>query len=1010
MKKARVAALLLTLPFVLSALASCNTGGGEGNSSLPAASGTGSSVEITGADTSGIPEIPTDGRNDPVQEVPSVEGSTRIPAEELLTLIREGRLEKDGDYTVSDGVYLVFDGNDRSKTYDLNGATIRVGARSGEAGVQLNKVRAMTLKNGRIVTYGGVAVSLTGSVNCTLSDLHISGNGEGGLSVAGRANTVDHCTVIPLQGGTLTEGIVSLGENIAVTNCNLQELTKGIVDRSENGTVIENNLLTDCATGISAECPDSVIWYNTVTGGTCGISAQFERAELSAGMGKGYNILAAQNIVTGAECSLRFAGVSNSVVLLNRLENATVTGCINAYVNENQVSGTLTLNACNYIIANDNVYATLVQSENTNVNGDTLTDLSCRLTSGANEELLPHINADQFVGMTRKQTVRATDGADLSEYLKAQIKTDRILIIPPGAYDASPISISNVRNCTVYAYGVLNEASYIKSESAFTFHHCEQVTVKGLFIGVAIYSHTQGTVVAASSVSKSFSFIADPGYQADYSNGYNFGNAAGYYFKNGNLYPECDFTYATKSYDADSGKNTVKGATLNFANLDVGDRVAFRSGFGGGGIHCDGCSEMLFEDLTIYNCSGFALSDTNSDVAPTLHRYAVTAGPAPVLDESKDYSAFADLLWKDSYGRLRSAEPMNTSCDATHCTNARVGIQLISCLLERMNDDGGNINAYYGLASGFDAATNTLTYTTCDVNSYQLLPSDFRIGDTVMLYTMSGRLVGRTTVKTATKDLGSKQYAIGLESGITLPTNEQVVVQNLSASGGGFLIDNVMVRDAGANGFRLKSSGGTVKNCTFERVSKSGVVCNLEYWLWPEVGYTLDLKIQNNVFHQTGNTSRGADPASDSTWCSPISVRFSVAYQESNWNNNYSPNPEVCLHENIEISGNVITERFCPYAIGISGVQKLYIFDNVIGARYGQTDASDTQAPIALFGGRDIVIARNQIPSGAAALVDFRGGDGSYTNVSFAETALPGAYAHKKSGYGDVIGTLDKDF
>lgn len=1009
MKKARVVAFLLALLFVLSTLASCNTGGGEGTSSLPAASGTGSNVEITGADTSGIPEIPTSGRNDPVQDVPSVEGSTQIAAADLLALIREGKLTKNGDYTVSDGAYLVFDSSDRSKTYDLNGAIIRIGTRSGEAGIQLNKARALTLKNGKVAVHGGAAISLTGSVNCTLTAIHVTGNGEAGFLVAGRANTVDGCTVSPLSGGALAEGIVALGEDITVTNCNLQAVTKGIVDRSENGALIENNLLTNCATGISAECPDSVIWYNTVTGGTCGILAQFDKAELSAGMGDGYNILAAQNVVTGAACSLRFAGTANSVVLLNRLETAVVENGVNVYVNENQVSGTLTLTGCNYIIVTGNTYQTLTQSNNENVNGDTLTDLNRRLATGANEELLPHINTEQFVGMERKAAVRAEDGENLSDYLKKQIRSNQVLIIPPGAYGASCITVSNISDCTVYAYGVLNEIGYSKSESAFHFVNCTDLTVKGLFISAMIYAHTQGTVVSMSSVSKRFQFIADPGYQADYSNGSNFGNAAGYYYKNGNLYGECDFRYETKSYDSETGKNTINGATLNFANLAVGDRVAFRSGYGGGGIHCEGCSEMLFEDLTIFTCSGFALSDTNSDIAPTLHRYAVAAGPAPVLDASKDYSAFADLLWTDSYGRLRSAEPINTSCDATHCTNARVGLQMISCLLERMHDDGSNINAYYGLASGFNASTNTLTYTTCDVNTYKLLPADFRVGDTVMLYTMSGKLVGKVKVKTATEDLGGKQYAIGLESGITLPTNEQVVVQNLSASGGGFTVDNVMIRDASANGLRLKASSGTVKNCTFERVSKGGIVCNLEYWLWPEVGYTMDLKIQNNVFHQTGNTSRGADAASDTTWCSPISVRFSVAYQASNWSNNFSPNAEVCLHENIEISGNVITERFCPYAIGISGVKQLYIFDNVIGARYGQTDASDTQAPIVLFGGRDIVIARNQIPAAATAPVDYQGGNGSYVNVSFDVAALPGAYAHKESGYGDVIGTLDAE-
>ncbi|MGM9682809.1 MAG: right-handed parallel beta-helix repeat-containing protein, partial [Eubacteriales bacterium] len=918
---------------------------------------------------------------------------------------RSGKVPEGGDYTVTDGEYLIFDSSDNSKTYDLNNAVIRIGVRSGESGIVLNKVKEMTLKNARIAVYGGAAVELTSSRYCTLTGIHISGNGESGFLLGGRANTVDACTVRPDDGGNLREGIVATGTDICVTNCNLKKLGTGIADRSENGALIENNLVTDCENGISTECPDTVIWYNTVSGGNCGIRAHFEKSEISAAMSEGYNILAAMNIVRGAETSLEFHCVSNGVVLLNKLENATVYGCTNAYVNENQISGELSLSENNYLIANGNTYASLSQADNANVNGDDLTDLNARAEVGVNEELLPHINAEQFVGMDRKQEVRCKGENRLNEYLLEQMKSGKTVIVPPGAYNTMPTSFSDIQDCTVYAYGVLSETGLSKDATAYQFTNCTSVTVKGLFIGLSIYAHTQGTVTKISKSSKSICFVADPGYRSDFSDTLYYGESApGYYFKPGNVYPEIDFRYSSKTYDSSTNVNTLTGTSIDMDNIEVGDRVAFRTHFGAGGVGMKGCSEMVFEDVTVHSCSGFAEYDADSDVAPLLHRFAVVAGPAPVLNSNGNYEGFEDLLWTDSYGRLRSAEPLNTSCDATHSSSARVGIRLVSCLLERLNDDGGNINAYYGLASSFDSATNTLTYTTCNVNGYKLLPGAFREGDEIMLYSMSGKLVAKTTVASATSDLGNKQYKVRLSQNITLPENEQVVVQNLSASGRGFVIDNVMVRNSGANAFRLKASGGEIKNCTFYRLSKAGVVCNLEYWLWPEVGYTMDLKVCNNVISQVGNAMRNATPDGDNTWCAPISVRFSVAYKDSNWNNNFTSDPDYCLHENITISGNVITERFCPYAIGISGVKNISITDNVIGPRYGMTDSEDTLPPIALFGGNGIVIADNRIPGGASSPVDYKGGEGSYANLSFEKPAQVDAYIYEKSGYGEVIG------
>ena len=971
----RISSLILAFLMSIVVLVSCNQEGG-----------TPGSPTITGADTSKIPEIPDDPdvtgevEKGPVPDVPLGEKTVLISSAELLDKIRSGSLKETDDYAVTDGESLIFESSkDKNKIYDLGNAVIRIGVRSGEIGFDLKSARNVTLQNARISVYGGIAVGISGARDCTLTGLSITGSGEAAISAGGRNTRVDKCTVRPDGNGAIDTAIVAVGEDIAVTNCNIEGVKQGIVDRSENGVVVENNLLIDCKVGATTEVPNSVIWYNTIRGGEIGVAACFEKSELSACMSQGYNIIAAMNIIENATISVCFENVSNGVVLLNDIDCAKVTGGTNMYVNENIVSGTLTLGNNNYLLANKNTYGKLEANGNTNVNGDNLTDIEARSTVGVNEDILPHINKEQFAGMVRKQKVRSVSASDqISEFIPKELQMQDFVIIPPGAYSNPVFTMTDVKDVKIYAYGVLSELGFSQWESMYNFSDCERVELKGMFLSTAMYTHTQGTVTSSQG-KLSVSFVADPGYRQNFADGNYFGaTAPGFYFKGDNMYPETDFSYqaGSKSYSMVTNTNTIKNISND--GIKVGDRVAFRTGFGGGAVYMSHCSEMLIEDVTTFSCSGFAEYDTDNDIAPTLHRFAVVAGPAPILDNSKSYEGFEDILWTDSYGRLRSAEPMNTSCDATHSSNERVGLQVISCLFERMNDDAGNIGASYGLASSYIAATKTLTYTKGNVNGYEPLPGTFREGDDILIFTWSGKLLYSGKVKTATADIGNDKYTVQLSTDITLPTDgEKVVVQNASASGRGFLIDNVLVRDAGCNGFRIKARGGMVKNTTFDRVSKGGINCIAEYQLWPECGFVTDIKILNNVFNQTGNTSKGTKPETDSTWCAPICIRFSL----NDVNSDYTTDADYLLHTNIEISGNVFSNRFCPWAISAGCVNGLKITDNTFGAREGYTDATDTQSPILLFGGNDILIDSNIYAQGITDPVGYRR-PGSTSNVS----------------------------
>lgn len=945
-RRYKILGLLLAALMLLTAVSCADRGDEPGNASTEAPSATPDTTDA-GADES---------KTEPIPEVPDTGDAMKITANELLTLIREGNIAENGDYALTGTEYLTFDSTDNRKTYDLKGATIRIATRDGDTAVTLKSVRNLTLTNCNLAVTGDTAIRTSGSRECLLSGIHVSGSGKVGFAAEGKVNTLDGCTV----SGAYATAVLASGESIGVTNCTLQGAAVGIRDASGNGCVAENNVLRDCTVGIETAVPNTVIWYNTVTGGECGVRAVFEKSEISAGLSDGYNILAAKNRISGAATSILFENVSNGVILHNEAETVTATGCTYLYANENSLTN-LTLKNNDYLIANGNTAAQLTASGNTNQNGDNVTDLSVRPSAGANEALQPHINSDQFVGMKRKATVRSLgDGQSLDKWLKAQIENGKTVIVPPGAYIGSVLELENIQNATVYAYGVLDEVTSFGN--CTVFNACENITLKGIFFTFASYPFFQGTVL--NSNNGTFEILLDPGYRDDLSAAW-----AGNYFRPNEKTGICDFpSIGGVTYNSDTGTYTVRGAmhAEKPGMVEVGYRVGFRGYATGNAMSMSGCSGFLIEDVTVFTSGGFAASDYGSDVAPVYHRYAVTYGPAPVLESGKDYSRYnqySEIVTTDAYGRLRSAEPIYTTCDATHSTDSRTGMQAISCLLEGMNDDGGNINAHYGLASDFDAASKTLTYTTCDVRGYHLLPGEFRVGDEIMLFDWNGKLVAQTTVTEATASVGNDQYTVRLKDSISLPSDIRVVVQNLSVSGKGFLWDNVTVRTSQANGLRVKAPGGKVVNCFFDNVRACGVSVVPEWSEWPEVGFAQDLEILNCIFDGNSRTAAMWEHWNQNAMGASIQIGGGTSTGDADY----------CLHRNIRISGNVFRNRFSRYQIVITAVKDLSLTDNRFEAPQASASLSENGAPILILGGNGVTISGNSFSSEVIYPVENRG-------------------------------------
>ena len=421
------------------ATVSCRTGEDAGAATGTAETGT------VGADTSKIPEIPTVPDTDVTGEIPDVpvgDKTVAVSSADLMKLIENGTIAENGDYAVTDGAGLAFTRSHNGREYDLRGALIRIGVRDGAAGIDIRS-KTLTLKNARIAVWGDVGVSVgSENANATLTGLHIGGSCSTGFVLGGNGSTLDGCTVKPSTGGTVAVAVRVSGSDCMVTNCSFEGVGVGISDESKTGAAVDNNLLTDCEVGIRVRTANAMLLRNTVKGGTLGIAAEDDGGELSACMGAVYNLLVAKNQAEGTECAILLSGVSNCTVILNRADDLTVRDCVNVYAVRNTISGTLTLERNNCLLADSNDRAVLTDAGNENVNGGDLTDLSERAEVGVNEALLPHINREQFAGMTGRAAFRSRYGnLSLSAYLTAAVSAGETdIVAPPGAFLDSAVT------------------------------------------------------------------------------------------------------------------------------------------------------------------------------------------------------------------------------------------------------------------------------------------------------------------------------------------------------------------------------------------------------------------------------------------------------------------------------------------------------------------------------------------------------------------------------------------
>ena len=845
------------------------------------------------------------------------------------------------------------------KTFDGKGSVLLF-----PTSLLITAAERLTLRN--MVIVGDVAIS--DSTRVTFENVEIVGN-----------VTVDSKTSDVLFSSCRLTGATPLtlaGSRHGIVGSYIGFTAGGLVDKAED-TVVKNCRFVGSGTAITAKGVGSSYTYCSLTVGEADTGVCFEGTQ---------NAVAGMNVIRGTQRSVLLSGVRNVSVVKNSMVSVTAENCHAIYVCDNEMGGRLEAKNNDYILADGNAYPAdeknhiAVQENNTHPSGDTLLDVDERLEVGVNEALLPQVDKELFVGMPRKETMRAADGQELDiyRYLVQTATENEVVILTPGCYSSGNAAAEfgpAHSHTTVYGYGVYVEAPETRSTTNYPYRHlrgveAEDLTFKGLTFGCEQQSCGQVYVLKKLAGNK-LQVVTGAGMFnefADSTKGY-FDTVSIGIQRAGTFHAIGDFSIVANSITKNKdGTMTLTVGKDVYDLIEKGDIMTCRLVSAGGTCSFEYCKDISFKDITVYgNAGGMAFYEGRSGSGTQYYRVYDTTKNGPIIDE-ETYLRYTE--YEDTYGvdleisidaqnRYRGSLPHISSIDATNVASCTQGAQVTSCLFENMCDDGSNQNAGHArLSEVIDNGdgTTTLIYKgnlsayLFGVNgkdsTFSRFCQPFREGDRVYIYTSNGQLFCDTPALTAAvvcdpitsthPDVTPKQikrYAVTVATkdlnmealeGYDLTDDhhgpdEKVIVDNRSQSSNGFKFDNSMVQNTRSRGFLLKGSDGLVTNCTFRNIAKVAIALIYEIQ-WGESSASENVRIEKNLIENTSYS-----PGVGTYHYVPINI---MGLGEGHLEDEY------LLYNNIYIEGNVFVNRNdtkSPYAIYVQSAKDIFIRNNDFG-------------------------------------------------------------------------------
>ncbi len=833
-----------------------------------------------------------------IAQVPDYDasGAAAITSGEFTALL----IEKDGIYTADPGVFRLTD----------NGLTF------GESfgGFSVNLTGVLLLADGfdSVITINADNFKLTGLI--------ISAPGsQSGIVSSGKNIIIDSCAINGIQSAAI---LISGGERVSISNCRIACPGSALIDQSDGHIKFENNIVSGCEKAAvvigSSYC---TVIYNTINDAPVSVS-------VSDDSGKIVNNLIAKNQAGG---KIELAGSDNSVILDNMLQAISAASCSDLTVAGNSLSESIDLDSVMCALITENAYPVsdgiiaVNQQNSENIYGGNIPGkLAGTEYTGADESLLPVVSLTRFENMAAQNSIMYNGKTiTIDYYISMLIDKGGEIIIPPGKYSlSSPVFIEGKKNLGIYAYGVFFVYKD-STKSAVVMTKSDGVMIKGLTIDFAVVPNAQGTVISADG--SKIVWKSDEGYHFDLTDPARFApSAAGEGFRKGSRIPFCDLY----NINMNTQKNSDGTFTLESpAALLPGDKITFRGVFAHV-TYAEGCNNVMMEDVTLWGGSGFGFCEVYGEGNSRLNRVLMTPGPKP---------------------EGAAEERMLSVCDATHCTNMRKGIQVTNCKFEYMTDDGTNVNGTYGLITGYDKRTDTVTYNA------DTMP-EILAGDRLWIMTLEGSFLLDTEAVSA-----GKNGKVVIAGDFEMPAGEGIFLENVSANGAGFLFENTLVRGNRSRGLVIKSTGGLITHCTIDATGMTGIMLKPEISdNWGECGFTENVVISYNNVIGTGFF----DPGSDAQ--SAIAVRTDLAALDESY----------FSHRNITIIGNKIDGYFGAYAVCLRGVSGVTVTNNIIGARNTAINANypeDIKAPVYLSGCADVDISDNSFTGNPASKIKTNG-------------------------------------
>ncbi len=715
----------------------------------------------------------------------------------------------------ANGVYRVSDGKAVTISSQTGLHVYRHSVVIAPNGLVIENCNGLTLSN--LVVIGEVRI-----VNCqnvTLDGVEIVNAGGSALTTdASTFNTVaKNCRIV---GST---AIANAAFNTVVFGSYLGFTTYGLYDTAASDTTVQNCRVEGDGIAIYSTASETAFRFNTIKlSKTASIGIKLD------GKNGAQNILVAQNIIVGTRNSMEITGVYNGSVVLNSAVSITANGNKHLYICDNALGGRLTVTNNDYLICDGNSFPqndgkdhATVQSANRHTNGDSLMNVNARPEAGANEDLLLHVNKEQFTGMPLKEKVKDVsilDSYSVYVYMEEQAKTSNYVVVAPGAYVTNDpdgqnrdVSLTSKQNdTTIYAYGVYVETPIGDTVTESLNRHivvsgAKNITFKGLTVGSEFQSSGQVYVLEKLGNNK-LRVVTGAGLINEFmdTDSALFNNTLYLHrLSRGEFSVFGDISKSGAITKNSDGTMTMAVSAQYYDYISVGDVLTCRAAGGGSTIQTSSSENIRFQDITVYGQSGGLCAVENRNTGPiTYFRLTDTNRPGVIIDE-ETYDRYEELervygvdleISVDEAGRYRGSVMHISSIDATHVGNCAVGSQILSCLFENMCDDGTNQKSTHGrLASVTDNGDDTTTIVykgNLSPNSYgsgktvgTAVGVDFAVGDRVLIYTAAGQRVCDTEALSATVHLGWKAstapYAPEIPEDLDAPENLKEAVRDL---------------------------------------------------------------------------------------------------------------------------------------------------------------------------------------------------------------------------------------